>query len=86
MTIDNYSDPQLAFAFRTTPLALLTVDEIYATATQSLFERLHEDRRLERKPAGIHARHLGDYISMWANTPSEGGLDTISFGSQKNKR
>ena len=73
----NYDEIQLSFAFRDTPPALLTVDEIYAAASQSLFEKLHEDRRIERKPAGIHARQLGEYFCMWANTPTEGGIIAV---------
>lgn len=56
------------------PLSLLTIDEIYATATADLLQRLHEDRRIERKAPGAHPDAMGDYFSMWANTPPDGGL------------
>jgi hypothetical protein len=35
------------------PLALLSVDEIFDRASVELFLALKEDRRVERKPAGI---------------------------------
>jgi hypothetical protein len=37
-------------------LSLLSPDEIYGRADETLLQTLREDRRLERKPAGIHAR------------------------------
>jgi hypothetical protein len=55
-------------------LALLTPDEIYQRVDAELLSRLKEDRRIERKPAGIHAAELGEYLSMWANTVPHGGL------------
>ena len=33
-----------------------------------------EDSRIERKNATYRAKELGDYFSMWANTPPEGGV------------
>jgi ATP-dependent DNA helicase RecG len=57
---------------------LLTVDDIYARATQELLEQWKEDRRIERKPAGQHPETLGRYFSMWANTP-DGGLLVIGM-------
>jgi ATP-dependent DNA helicase RecG len=69
---------QLAFEFPTVKdTRLLTVSEIFETATQSLLERLaedKEDRRIERKPARTHAQPLGEYFSMYANTSPEGGI------------
>ncbi len=53
---------------------LLSVDEIYETATQALLEDLTEDRRIERKPPGIHASALGEYFSMYANKTPDGGI------------
>jgi ATP-dependent DNA helicase RecG len=52
-------------------------DDIYARADRLLLETLKEDRRIERKPARIHADLLGDYFSMWANTSPEGGLIAV---------
>jgi ATP-dependent DNA helicase RecG len=60
-------------------LALLTAPEIYQKADSSLLARLAEDRRIERKPVGIHPDHLGTYFSMWANSPTEGGLVAIGI-------
>lgn len=58
-------------------LVLLGVDEIYQNADQVLLTSLKEDRRLERKPGGIHGRALGEYFSMWANTVPEGGIIVV---------
>jgi len=69
---------QLAFNFGG-PLALLTVDEIYERASVGLFRALLEDRRVERKPAGIHSEALGDYFCMWANTAPDGGIVVIGI-------
>ncbi len=68
---------QLSFDFEAEPpkrLELLTPDEIFDLADQSLLESLREDKRLERKPAGFSGSPLAEYLSMWANTPPEGGL------------
>lgn len=59
------------------PLALLTVEEIYESATDELLQRLTEDRRIERKAPRIHAQGLGDYFSMWANTSPDGGVIVV---------
>ena len=64
---------QLTFSFDAL-LPLLTPDEIYHSLDAKLLGKLKEDRRIERKPAGIHGRSLGEYHSMWANTVPEGGL------------
>jgi ATP-dependent DNA helicase RecG len=72
------NDGQLGFAFEG-PLALLTVDEIYEHADQDLLERVKEDRRIERKPAGTHPKALGEYFSMWANTAPDGGIIVIGL-------
>jgi ATP-dependent DNA helicase RecG len=61
------------------PLALLTVDEIYERASIALLRALREDRRIERKTAGIHGEALGDYFSMWANTEPDGGLIVVGM-------
>ena len=54
--------------------ALLTVDELFDRMDQALLESLGEDKRLERKPATFSGDQLGEYLSMWANTPPGGGL------------
>jgi ATP-dependent DNA helicase RecG len=64
---------QLKFSFKEL-LPLLTPDEIYSSVSTTLVDELKEDRRVERKPAGIHGRALGEYYSMWANTVPDGGL------------
>jgi len=62
------NNAQQILAFEGSP-PLLSVDEIYNNANQSLLQTLKEDRRIERKPAGTHAEVLGVYFTMWANTP-----------------
>ena len=68
---------QLTFDFDG-PAQLITPDEIFDGASQPLLERFQEDRRLEWKPPGMHARELARYFSlMWANTLPEGGVIAI---------
>lgn len=57
---------------------LLSPDEIYEQPDRFL-PVLSEDRRIERKPAGIHVESLGEYFSMWANTSPEGGIIVIGI-------
>jgi predicted HTH transcriptional regulator len=55
-------------------------DEIYRIADQVLLESIPgEDRRIERKPPGIHPKALGDYFSIWANTVPHGGLIVVGI-------
>jgi ATP-dependent DNA helicase RecG len=66
---------QLSISFpNNDPLFLLSPDEIYDMADQTLLFLLKEDRRIERKPARTHEKQLGEYHSMWANTAPDGGL------------
>jgi ATP-dependent DNA helicase RecG len=67
---------QLSLLFA--PPDVLTVEEIWAAASASLLEKLREDRRIERKPAGIHAKELAEYFSMWSNTV-DGGLVVVGM-------
>ena len=60
-------------------LALLTPAQIYNAAGSELLKSLEEDRRIERKPPGIHLAELGEYFSMWANTAPHGGLIVIGM-------
>jgi len=69
---------QMSLAFKE-PLALMSPDQIYARASQKLFESLNEDRRIERKPIGIHAEELAKYFSMWANTKPDGGVIVVGI-------
>ncbi len=55
-------------------ILLLNPDDIFACATTDLLEKIKEDRRIERKPAKMHAEPLAEYFSMWANTSPDGGL------------
>jgi len=67
--------PQLEFDWEPLPtkrLELLTAEEIFDQADQSLLEALSEDRRIERKPPTFSGEPLGEYLSMWANTAPDG--------------
>jgi ATP-dependent DNA helicase RecG len=59
--------------------ALLSPDEIYDSANAEMFSSLAEDRRIERKPPGVHGQYLASYFSMWANTVPEGGLIVVGI-------
>lgn len=68
---------QLSLNFDIDPLALLSVDEIFERADESLLNKLREDKRIERKPCKFGGDSLGEYFSMWANTAPEGGLIAV---------
>lgn len=71
---------QLGFDFTfpaTKPLRLLTEDELYDKLNEVLAVEAQEDPRIERKSASYSARALGDYFSMWANSPPFGGIILI---------
>ena len=75
------ADKQLRLDFAQTALmrALMSGDEIYERATTEFLRGLPEDRRIERKPATVHAEQLGSvYFPMWANTP-DGGLLVVGI-------
>ena len=72
---------QLKLSFDGPILPLLTPDEIYTHAGQSLLQQLHEDRRIEYKSARVGRRDLGEYFSIWANTRPAGGL--LAVGIEK---
>ncbi|RXF67554.1 ATP-binding protein [Hansschlegelia zhihuaiae] len=55
-------------------IRLLTADEIYEKIASLSIVDVKEDRRVERKPAGISARSLGEYFSIFANTSPDGGV------------
>lgn len=68
---------QLGFEFVfpvKTPWRLLSVDDLYDGVSEESAVDAEEDHRLERKSSSYNARHLGDYFSMWANTPPFGGI------------
>jgi ATP-dependent DNA helicase RecG len=87
---DMETDPdgQLIFQFDRPPLQTLTPDEIYDLADESLLREVvakcHEDSRLELKCNGIHAKELGEYFSMWANTAPSGGLIIVGVRDDRN--
>src|SRR5271157_4220975 len=59
------------------PVDLYSPSEIYAALDQGMLEKLKEDKRIERKPAGIQPRAPDYCFSMWANTKPDGGLIVI---------
>jgi len=69
---------QLSLSFQAV-FPLLSPDDIYQNANQTLLAVLNEDRRIERKPAGTHGRVIGEYHSMWANTSPEGGIVVLGM-------
>jgi ATP-dependent DNA helicase RecG len=77
--------PQLELPYeeaeRRLVLELWRVDEIFNDATDALLKRLKEDNRIERKPGSVQANGdlLAIYVSMWANTPTEGGIVAIGI-------
>lgn len=56
------------------PWRLLSADELYDGMSESAASDAEEDQRIERKSASYAPRALGDYFSMWANTPPYGGI------------
>ena len=69
-------------SFEASPGALLTPDEIFKRLDDASFlARLEEDKRIEKKPASFSGESLGEYISMWANTPPKGGIILIGVSN-----
>lgn len=64
---------------KSTPILLLSEDEIYDLADADLIQSIKEDSRIERKPIGINDAFLGDYLCMWSNTASNGGLIAVGI-------
>lgn len=56
------------------PWRLLTPDELYDAMSEDAASDVEEDQRIERKAAAYAPKALGDYFSMWANTPPYGGI------------
>ena len=58
-----------------------TPDDIFAAVETDLgiVERFKEDKRVERKPARIQARELGDYLSVYANRQPHGGVILVGI-------
>jgi ATP-dependent DNA helicase RecG len=77
MSTDDGMPVQIGFDFTfpvRRPWRLLTADELYDSMSAEAAVDAAEDHRIERKTAGFAARALGDYFSMWANTPPFGGI------------
>ena len=55
----------------------MSVDDIFNVIEKVDPVDAKEDRRIERKPAGISARALSDYFSIFANTSPDGGVILI---------
>jgi hypothetical protein len=54
---------QLSISFPK-PILLLSPDEVYDSVDEGMLVALNEDRRIERKPPGYHAKELGKYVSI----------------------
>jgi ATP-dependent DNA helicase RecG len=83
-------DQQLSFLddIEVAPEALWTTDDIWTRMSAEILKRFKEDRRLERKNAQFPDSGLGQYMSMWANTPGGGFIvvgqhDTGAFEGLK---
>lgn len=59
-------------------LAVWSPRDIWNHLDADLLDELHEDRRVEHKPASLHLSELAKYYSMWSNT-SEGGILLIGI-------
>lgn len=74
---------QLAFDFGADktppPSRLLSPDEIYQLASQVVLADIEERDTYERKPAGIHAPKLAEWICMFANSAPLGGLIAVGI-------
>jgi ATP-dependent DNA helicase RecG len=77
-------DRQLRLNFTRSPLELLKPDDIYQDAERFALT-VAEDRRIERKPPRFDAKSLGEYFSMWANTPPDGGLLVVGVGDRSER-
>jgi len=76
----NSQQPELPF-FESPPPRVLSADDIYDNVTPELLSVIKEDRRIERKPAGIHGKELGEYFCMWANTSPSGGIVAVGVSN-----
>jgi ATP-dependent DNA helicase RecG len=72
----NSGESQRTLDFEVKPKLqlLMSPDEIFEKADESLLRALSEDRRIERKPASYSGSSLAEYVCMWANTAPDGGL------------
>ncbi len=68
--------------FDEVPQQLLSADEMYDGLTEKNLRKWIENHKFEKKSALIPRNQLGEYFSMWANTPPEGGI--IIVGISKN--
>ena len=55
----------------------MNADELYDDISQEAIVDVEEDLRIERRLDSVIQRSLGDYFSMWANTPPMGGIILI---------
>ena len=53
---------------------LWSPDDIYRACTGATIEAFKEDNRVERKRIEIQQRDFAENVSMWANTPPNGGI------------
>lgn len=69
----------LAFDATAQTRRLIRPDFVFEEPSPDLIRKLCEDRKIERKTPKIHLNELGEYLSMWANTPPDGGLIVIGL-------
>jgi ATP-dependent DNA helicase RecG len=76
-TSSELASKQLGFDFAfpdIRPTRLWSENELYDGMSEKVVVETLEDHRVERKSARYNSRELGEYFSMWANTPPFGGI------------
>src|ERR1019366_10581155 len=63
-------------------LRLLTADEVFSLKDPNWLKYIQGDSRIERKATGMSARSLGEWFSMWANTPPHGGIIALGIANK----
>jgi ATP-dependent DNA helicase RecG len=58
-------------------IKLFNEDELHDFMPEKIAVDIGENHKIERKSASYNAISLGDYFSMWANTPPNGGIILI---------
>lgn len=69
---------QLDFPALRTP-ENVTPDELFDHPTKELLRGIKESSRFEFKSASYAPRDLAEYLSMWANTPPDGGVVVVGI-------
>jgi len=64
-------------AYMPRDVKLMTANEIYSDIDILRPVDMKENPYVERKSVGIHQKDLGDYFSIFGNTPPDGGIVLI---------